>query len=51
MPKKKGKTSKIKTFERARRAKTSKAIKERLEHESYLKSQFDDALWKLMKNY
>jgi hypothetical protein len=39
---KKGKTSKDKAVERARRAKTSKAIKEKLEHESYLKSQFDE---------
>jgi hypothetical protein len=39
---KKGKTSRAKAVERARRAKTSKAIKERLEHESYLKSQFDE---------
>ncbi len=39
---KKVKTSKDKAVERARRAKTSKDIKERLDHETYLNSQFDE---------
>jgi hypothetical protein len=39
---KKGKDSRTKAVERARRSSDKKHLKERLEHESYLQSQFDE---------